>query len=256
MGRDNPFTERFKYLDGLVADEREVLTELQIVAMLYGAGALILGEPRKLKLHDEHPDAPENLVYLSIRKPPKGNLTDIQLRAIGRHLAANYVESMSDPDIVSPLPLDAEYVVGLPEAGEPIAEGFVSAWAEFTGVELTQLHLKKKMVAGYRMIVPGPKVPLDSRHNGKVIMIDDVCSGGRSMLEAAQALVKMGLYRHFCAVFMDREQGGRQLLYGHGIEFFSSLTGVGLLDPEIMSRINQSLTEMDKFLVAHHSLEC
>lgn len=239
-------------MNGFVDGKRKVLRESEVVVLLQTAGALTLGEPWRLKYHDTHPDAPDNLVYANIRKAPKGDLTDEQLHVIGRHLAANFAELDSDS-----LHL-AQYVVGIPEAGEPLAESFATAWLEFRGNPLTLVHLGKVEDACGRRIVSGRAI-FPEGENG-VIMVDDACSDAGTKMEAADALRSMGLTPTDCIVLLDREQGGKERVEAQGINFHASFTlawameflyRVELLDPDTHAKILKSLVDMAAYMATH-----
>lgn len=57
-----------------------------------------------------------------------------------------------------------------------------------------------------------------------VLVVDDLITGGHSILDTAQRLAKAGLRVKDAVVLVDRQQGGRQLLRQHGINLVSVLT--------------------------------
>ena len=57
-----------------------------------------------------------------------------------------------------------------------------------------------------------------------VLVVDDLITGGHSILDTAQRLAKAGLRVKDAIVLVDRQQGGRQLLRQHGINLVSILT--------------------------------
>jgi orotate phosphoribosyltransferase len=57
-----------------------------------------------------------------------------------------------------------------------------------------------------------------------VLIIDDLITGGHSILDTAERLEKAGLQARDALVLVDRQQGGRQRLKRHGINLISVLT--------------------------------
>jgi orotate phosphoribosyltransferase len=57
-----------------------------------------------------------------------------------------------------------------------------------------------------------------------VLIIDDLMTGGHSIVETAARLEKAGLQVRDAIVLVDRQQGGRQRLKRHGINLISVLT--------------------------------
>ncbi len=62
------------------------------------------------------------------------------------------------------------------------------------------------------------------RPNQKAIIMDDLVTGGGSIVETAQRLEECGLYVHDAFVLVDRQQGARERLKDHHINLRSALT--------------------------------
>lgn len=100
------------------------------------------------------------------------------------------------------------------------------------GVPFGGLHLATAFSLGAR-------VPLIYLHPGNgegkrieglhesgqtVLVIDDLVTGGHSIVETAESLAEAGLHVRDAVVLVDRQQGGRQLLKRHGIHLISVLS--------------------------------
>ena len=92
---------------------RQWLTDSQgqLADVIYDRGAIKFGAFR-LKLHEKNPDAPLSPIYITLRRPPDGPLTDEDIEAIGQELYA----------LVTKKKVLFDFVAGIPRAGEPIAE--------------------------------------------------------------------------------------------------------------------------------------
>lgn len=241
----------FKSTAGYVEKLGPTIQEL--ILMLYAMGALIIGEPRRLKYHDQHPEAPLSQVYFNLRGKPKGNLSPYQLNLLGRSFT-RWLTCQGTETIIL-----AKYIAGIPNAGEALAEGFLDGLHDegIGGVEL--IHLEKEESAGSRRILCG-EIPSNLAIGARVIMVDDVCSDGESKIEAAAVLRSIGLNPTDCLVFIDREQGGHERLRAGGITLrascsvstcLDSLVEMGLIDPDSRSAIDKSLSDLSEYMMNH-----
>lgn len=233
-----------------MVNEKKVLTEREIAVLLLCTGAMQFG-PKPLKYHDTHPDAPENWVSANIRGEPKGVLSAGYLHAIGRHMAewTSYHRLKAD---------DAKYIVGLPMAGEPLAEGFIQVWRDWSDKCPELIRLQKEEGEGFRHIAPVDSGGLES--GAKVWMVDDVITAAGTKIEAIDALRQMGLEPIGCSILLDREQGGRAQVEACGVKVGSSFTLTWLLDfyqemrlisDEVRSRVDESLVTMAAYMADH-----
>jgi orotate phosphoribosyltransferase len=63
-----------------------------------------------------------------------------------------------------------------------------------------------------------------------IVVVDDVITTGDSTLKAAQAIAEEGGKVAFALVLVDRQEGGRENLQGHGIAVVSAFTRAELVD--------------------------
>ena len=121
--------------------------------------------------------------------------------------------SMLHPQI-SPFSL----VAGVPFGGLHLA----TAYSLTCSVPMVYLHPTKD---GQRNVVEGSYVPGQT-----VLIIDDLITGGTSVVETAQELRETGLVVRDALVLLDRRQGGRERLRKHGIRLIPMLDMETLLN--------------------------
>jgi len=171
----------------------------ELALNIFKAGIPVF-EESKFKLHDEYPGAPLFLMKCNLRREPKGKLTDELITEISR----KFVKTIREKNI------KFNFVVGLPQAGEPFAEKFLEIWNKKYPDKKKIIYLEKGEVCGKRRILEKIRGEFDP--GNIVLMIDDVISLAHSKIEAAKALRKNGLIVKHCIVFMDWELGGAQML--------------------------------------------
>lgn len=176
-----------------------------------------------LKLHEQTPDAPLSTIFLNLRTPdnPKpGPLTDEAIELAGRVLYRRATSAL----------LGYDYVVGVPRAGEPLAQAFQAA-ATRDSREVSLLTLTKDDGgAGGKRRVAGLAPGQDIRSGAIVLLIDDLITKADSKLEAINALTAAGLRVTDVLVLVDREQGGKDELRAHRVFLNAVFTLRGLLD--------------------------
>lgn len=219
----------------------------EIAMLLYGAEAIEFG-PRKLKYHEKHPDAPLSWIYLNLRGEPDGRLKPEILKVLGYFLGwhlRNRLESFR-----------FDYIVGLPKAGEPIAEAFAQVWKNSAFNKTRLIHLAKEEVNGKRRIVAQD----NTLPPGEVLVIDDVITTADTKLEAIEVLRGQGHTVKHCAVVLDRQQHGRQQLAKVGVQLWAGLMldklleyyqSTGLITHDSLVRISENLQAMEAYMVAH-----
>ncbi len=173
----------------------------KLAVELFNAGIPIFGE-FPFKLHEKYPKAPRFLMKLNVRKPPKGNLTDELARKIGHEL----IKVVRESDITY------DSVVGLPEAGDPLAKVFIdNGWISAGLLSLE----KEELPLGRRRILP--KIAGKFKKGDEVLIIDDVTSLADTKIEAIDALRLHNLNVTNCICLMDWELGGRETLADYGV---------------------------------------
>jgi orotate phosphoribosyltransferase/uridine monophosphate synthetase len=107
----------------------------------------------------------------------------------------------------------------------------VAPFGLVAGVPFGGLHLATaySLVAKVPLIYLRPQrssVRIEGLHERgqTVLVVDDLITGGHSILDTAQRLAKAGLQVKDAVVLVDRQQGGRRLLKQHGINLVSVLT--------------------------------
>jgi len=104
-----------------------------------------------------------------------------------------------------------ELVAGVPSGGLHLATAFSLA----AKVPLIFLHPRRS---------EGVQIDGLYKPNQTVLIIDDLITGGHSIVDTAEQLAEAGLQVRDAVALMDRQQGGRQYLNDHGINLISTLT--------------------------------
>ncbi len=180
------------------------LTEISVLIRLRKAGAVKVGELTQLK------DKSCSPIYVDLRKP-LFNRPDL-LWELGELFFEKIKEVSEYPDKI-------QCVIGVPEAGKPLATA-------------TSLYAH----AGAREIVEVPLVMLCSQpkeygtQKGSLIigeinpgweynLLDDVITTNKSKRDAIEILKKEGIEVKRTIVAFDRQQGGGKALIRDGYEF-------------------------------------
>ncbi len=183
---------------------------------LFNIGAIQFGQ-FELKMHEQHPKAPRSPIYLNLRISPKGKLTDELVVEIGEQLF----------DIVDMEDLYYQRIVGLPKAGNPLAEAFIIA---SDGILLPEelLYLEKEETETGRRILP--EIEGVFQRGEIVLPIDDLITRADTKIEGIKALRSNGLLVTDCIVLVDREQGGAKQLAEHDVQLHTLYTMTELLN--------------------------
>lgn len=218
----------------------------ELALALFDAGAIKFGK-FPLKMHEKYPDAPLSPIYLNLRKPPKGDLTDELVLEIGKQLF----------DLVDSGNLCYQRIVGLPKAGNPLAEAFIIA---SDGILLPEelLYLKKEETETVRRILPDIEGVFQ---DGEIILpIDDLITGADTKIEGIEALRSNELQVTDCVVLVDREQGGKEQLAERNVKLHSVFTLTelldiyvenGCIDIETQQKVTGYQEEVEEYLKAH-----
>lgn len=108
-------------------------------------------------------------------------------------------------------PLEFDLIAGLPYAGLPLAVA-MGLEGDLRGV----YPRRERKTHGTGHDVEGSFL-----EGQRVVVVDDVITNGRSKLEGIDALKSVGLIVRDVAVFLDREQGGADILAQEGYALHS-----------------------------------
>ncbi|MEK7462682.1 MAG: hypothetical protein AAB618_03855 [Patescibacteria group bacterium] len=189
----------------------------------------------RLKAHDRFPDAPLSPIYLSIR--PKGikdgTLEPHHFTCLGNALA-QYTKEQK---------VFADWICGIPAAGEPIAEALMRAGSG--PLQLSrETKLLKGLVSGRRRIIgviPGNNGVIPHKEQ-TVLLVDDLVTNADSKLEAAAAFWGIDCCVDTLLVLIDRSSNARQKLARSGIKLHALLTFTQLLD---YGRAEGAISDLD-----------
>ena len=190
---------------------RLTCSQRNVADIIYNRGAVKFGA-FKLKFHEKDPTAPPSPIYITLRKPPDGPLTDQDVEAIGKELNSLAKKKKILFDVIA----------GIPRAGEPFAEVI----ARLSGRPL--IKLGKKTV--------GDKRKIDSVIGGEykqgqlVLLIDDLITKSDTKKEAIAMCENAGLTVSAVVVLIDREQGGSEELRVSGHDLYAVFTLSAILD--------------------------
>lgn len=218
----------------------------ELALALFNVGAVKFGQ-FKLKMHEQYPNAPLSPIYLNLRIPPKGNLTDELVEEIGWQLW-NIADSKN---------IYYQRIAGLPKARNPLALAFIDASDGILSLK-ELLYLEKEETENGRRILPEIEGPFQEGES--VFVIDDLITGGDTKEEGINALRNNGLLVTDCVVLVDREQGGEQQLVKYGVQLYSLYTMTELLNiyvenncitREMQQKVAGYQKEVDEYLRKH-----
>ncbi len=139
------------------------------------------------------------------------------LRRVGT-LIQDYTQTLSG--MLRPAMAPFELVAGVPMGGLHIA----TALSLTTDLPLIYVHPRSGEANHYEDI-EGSYYPGQT-----VVLIDDLITGGTSIVETADVLRSAGLMVHDAVALLDRQAGGRRRLQDAGIELHALLTLETLLN--------------------------
>lgn len=188
-------------------------TQQFLANRLFTVGAVQFGQ-FKLKLHEQHPDAPLSPIFFNLRTPdnPKPGPLDPELVQL---IAAEMVA-------IFPPRQQFQGVAGVPRAGDP----FAAAAAKL--LRCPRLQLAKSETAERRSVTQlvGGLYHIDDT----IVVIDDLITAADSKLEAIRIFLRYGLLVRDVVTLLDRQQGGRELLLAAGVQLRSVFTASQLLN--------------------------
>lgn len=218
------------------------MDERTLALALFDVGAVQFGE-FELKIHVQYPEAPRSPIYLNLRIPPKGVLTDDLIAEI-----AEWLYNIADSE-----GLCYQRIVGLPKAGNPLAEAFITASDGILCPE-ELLYLEKEETEIRRRILS--VIEGESQEEEIVLVLDDVITKAGTKIEGIKAIRINKLRVTDCIVLVDREQGGKEQLAECGVKLHSVFTLTRLLDiyrenGRISDKVQQEVAKYATLLEEH-----
>lgn len=131
----------------------------------------------------------------------------ITLTPEGAYLAASIIlELIKDKDIQA---------IGGPTLGADPIVGAVAALSHLKKVSIKTFIVRKSAKEhGTQRQIEGPQLMPGSR----VVLVDDVATTGKSLVEAKEALDKIGVRVKKAIVIVDRNEGARENLAKHSLD--------------------------------------
>jgi orotate phosphoribosyltransferase len=194
----------FFKLRELQRDKVKFEEELRRLALdIFDIGEIKTNGPYTFKLHEENPDAPKSPIYIGLRVPPKGTLTDEMVESIGSAFFQLCLQNH----------IECDCVAGVPKAGDP----FAKVLSRLAGVP--QIFLEKEITEKGRRILPIIKGGYTK--GTRILIVDNVLVRAYSAFETISALLSNGLIVKDILVFVDWEHGGTEKLKEAGHNVFS-----------------------------------
>lgn len=208
-------------------------TQEDLALQLFDLQAVKFGDFR-LRLHDQHPDAPLSPIYMDLRmlrRDPKTKESAVEAYA----------------ELVGPLQFDV--LADIPTAATPL----VSSLSDRLGIGMITPRTDSK---GHGT---GAKIDglLPEDKGKKAVLIDDLVTRADSKIEAAEVLVAQGVIVEDVVVLIDREQGGKEQLEQKGLKLHSAFTmqqllslyrRVGKIDEAQYQDTIQRIQQLNSFL--------
>ena len=148
--------------------------------------------------------------YIDCRKTTKN--------ARGAYLIGNIIY-----DKISNLDVDA--IGGLTMGADPVADA-VAYTSVLKGKLINAFSVRKDAKKhGLKRIIEG-----DVNNGDRVVIVDDVATTGQSTIEAIENARAGGLHVVKVIILVDRQEGGRENILKHDVDFEAILTKQDLLD--------------------------
>ena len=149
-------------------------------------------------------------LYIDCRKTTKN--------ARGAYLIGNIIY-----DKISNLDVDA--IGGLTMGADPIADA-VAYTSVLKDKLINSFSVRKKAKEhGLKRVIEG-----DVKNGDRVVIVDDVATTGQSTIEAIENARAGGLHVVKVIILVDRQEGGRENILKHDVDFEAILTKQDLLD--------------------------
>lgn len=178
------------------------ISEKNVLVELRNIGAIKVGEKTRLK------DGSDSPIYVDLRKPLFNNPN--LLWALGELFFNKIREISGYPDKV-------QCVIGVPEAGKPLATAtsLYTGVMEFIDIPLVILRSQPKKHGTQKGSLIIGEINPDWEYN----LLDDVITTSETKRDAIEILRKEGIEVKRTIVAFDREQGGGEVLIRDGHEF-------------------------------------
>jgi len=218
-----------------ILDEIELGLLHRLLLMLFDQGHIKFGEFR-LKLHDNHPEAPLSPIYI--------NLREMSAEVLG--LIAELLLYKAEK-----LGLKRDCVIGIPKAGNPIAKALCNLSGD------RRLEMVKDE--------SGPKRRVTSEIKGrfnpgwKALMVDDLITKADTKLEAISGVKANDMKVTDLLVVFDREQGGGDAMKKEGINLHSLTTlsealalyvRQGRIDPKKRDQVQTGIQALEDYMAS------
>ena len=149
-------------------------------------------------------------LYIDCRKTTKN--------ARGAYLIGNIIY-----DKISNLDVDA--IGGLTMGADPVADA-VAYTSVLKGKLINAFSVRKDAKKhGLKRVIEG-----DVKNGDRVVIVDDVATTGQSTIEAIENARAGGLHVVKVIILVDRQEGGRENILKHDVDFEAILTKQDLLD--------------------------
>lgn len=207
--------------------------EEKFLLQLFDINAIKFGNFR-LKLHEQHPEAPLSPVYFNLRMLPR--VPDMK-----RFAVQEYVYLLK--------PLQFDLLAGVLNAAPP----FVSSLSDRLNIGMITPRTDVK-THGTGARVDGL---LPSDRGKTAVLVDDLVTGADSKLEAIHILEENGVKVQDVVVLIDREAGGKEQLaeYGYTLhagfgmnQMLDFYTRAGKMNEDQLRDAKQRLGELNRFL--------
>jgi orotate phosphoribosyltransferase len=163
----------------------------------------------KLKAHERFPEAPRSPIYVRMRSKgtKDGRLSQADITTISEAMAV-YI-------LLHGLLSEANFICGIPAAGEPFVDGIMSF---VDNLNLARMYLEKEEGGGKRRITGIREDSLFLIPAGQgCLLIDDLVTGADTKLEAIAAIQRQGVDVTNLLVFLDRSTDAKAILAKHGV---------------------------------------
>src|SRR3972149_1870792 len=121
--------------------------------------------------------------------------------------------------------LDVDAIGGLTMGADPVADA-VAYTSVLKGKLINSFSVRKKAKEhGLKRVIEG-----DVKNGDRVVIVDDVATTGQSTIEALAFSRAGGLHVVKVIILVDRQEGGRENILKHDVDYEAILTKQELLD--------------------------